>query len=174
MPLIWRPLALRRRSVLRLTGGATSVIVPPSQVLNVVGTDLRRRRAADEVLAGIAGVPGNQGALHYLTAYPRQRHRPLPMMAPTRQAPTTGRPFISLTLYALTCLTRPDVIAVGEPAVLQPTHAYQVGGFVGRQAMWDQARRAAHLSGRGVGARVSVAAEPASSVGIRLDRCRQP
>ena len=96
-----------------------------------MGTDLRRRRAADEFWRGIAqSVPGDvQGALHYLTPYLRQATACLDDGA--YQACADHR--ATLHLLDVVRVDRPDpsaVIAIGEPAVLQPAHAYQVCGIV--------------------------------------------
>jgi hypothetical protein len=103
--------------------------------LNVVGTDLRRRRAADEVWRGIPqGVPGNvQSALHDLTTYLRQATARLD----DGSYQTGADDRAALHLLDVVRVDRPDtsgVIAVGEPAVLQPAQAYQVGGFVEQAA----------------------------------------
>jgi hypothetical protein len=67
--------------------------------------------------------------LHYLTPYLRRPTACLDDGA--YEAGADDRP--ALHVLDVVRVDRPDtsgVIAIGEPAVLQPAHAYQIGGFI--------------------------------------------
>jgi hypothetical protein len=99
--------------------------------LNPLGTDHWGRRLADHFLRGLEqGVPGQiHGALHYLRPNLRQAARSLD--DGTYQAGLNDG--MARHLLGVVRIHGPDltgVVAVCEPPVLQPAHAYEISGLV--------------------------------------------
>src|SRR5512133_1218082 len=107
------------------------MVVPASQILNVVYPHLGSGYPADQLWRGLEqGMPGQvKGTLNWLRS--DVRHTAAGLDDRANQAGCDH--WVTCHLFGVVRINRPKssrVVAICKPALLQPASAYQVGGVV--------------------------------------------